>query len=64
MRDPKRIPTILHKLHILWEKNPDLRLGQIVENAKAASKVSPKMDTFYIEDEVIEEGLDLLTKSE
>ena len=32
MRDPKRIPKILERLRILWEKYPDLRLGQLIGN--------------------------------
>lgn len=32
MRNPKRIPEILKRLQKLWEKNPDLRLGQLIEN--------------------------------
>lgn len=33
MRDPKRIPKILKELQEIWEKNPDLRLGQLISNA-------------------------------
>ena len=32
MRDINRIPIILEELKKLWEKNPDQRLGQILEN--------------------------------
>ena len=32
MRDPARIPKVLAALHAFWEKNPDLRLGQIISN--------------------------------
>jgi uncharacterized protein YihD (DUF1040 family) len=32
MRDPKRIPKILERLRKLWEAQPDLRLGQLIEN--------------------------------
>jgi hypothetical protein len=31
-RDPARILRILEKLRILWEKYPDQRLGQLLEN--------------------------------
>lgn len=30
MRDPKRIAPIVQKLQEVWEKNPDLRLGQLL----------------------------------
>ena len=56
MRDPSRIPKILNKLRLLWEKYPDLRLGQLVENARCSQSV--KVDTFNIEDDALEEGLD------
>jgi uncharacterized protein YihD (DUF1040 family) len=32
MRDPKRIPKILKRLEKIWNKNPDLRLGQLTQN--------------------------------
>jgi hypothetical protein len=64
MRDPERIPRILQLLETYWRKHPDLRLGQIVENAKVQVKRgpdrNPAIDTFYVEDEQIEEGLKLL----
>ena len=62
MRNPERISRILQKLQIYWEKNPDLRLGQIVVNAKSAKRCM--IDVFYMEDEAFEEGLEELTKSE
>lgn len=30
MRDPNRIKVILDRLEKVWEKNPDLRLGQLI----------------------------------
>lgn len=32
MRDPKRIKKIIKELEELWNKYPDQRLGQILEN--------------------------------
>lgn len=32
MRNPERIKQILNELEILWNKSPDQRLGQILEN--------------------------------
>lgn len=32
MRNPKRIPEIIDRLHELWLKYPDQRLGQLLEN--------------------------------
>ena len=31
-RDPKRIPTILNRIKRIWEQQPELRLGQIIDN--------------------------------
>ena len=59
MRDPERIPRIIQKLEAYWRKHPDLRLGQIVENAKTKSGIF-STDVFYVEDDKIEQGLDAL----
>ena len=48
MRDPNRIPEILAMLRQGWEKIPDWRLGQLVENLKRYIGVD---DLFYIEDD-------------
>lgn len=32
MRDPKRIPEILKEIERIWNKNPDLRLVQLLLN--------------------------------
>ena len=44
MRDPKRIPKLLASIQACWEKNPDLRLGQLVRN------LAGNEDVFYVED--------------
>jgi len=44
MRDKNRIPKLLERLRIVWEKNPDLRLGQMMPP-------ECKCDVFYEEDE-------------
>ena len=45
MRDPKRIPEILHDVQRVWEAFPDLRLGQLLLNVVS----DPTL--YYIEDE-------------
>jgi hypothetical protein len=45
LRDPSRIPLIIMNLNYLWNRNPDLRLGQLVEN------LSTGTDTFNLEDD-------------
>lgn len=46
-RDPRRIDILLDALGELWKKNPDLRLGQLIEN------ITPHRDAagiFFLED--------------
>lgn len=57
MRDPARIDKILKLLENYWKLNPDLRLGQIVSNMASLHRNWLVKDTFYTEDEVVEEGL-------
>jgi uncharacterized protein YihD (DUF1040 family) len=55
MRNPKRIPIVLEKLKEYWEKNPDLRLGQLISIISAVSPNKAKNDdTFMAEDEGID----------
>lgn len=52
MRDPKRIPIILKDLQTIWEKYPDLRLGQLLLNLN--------YDFYHVEDhELIKQLNDL-----
>lgn len=44
MRDPKRIPEVLHDIQRVWEAFPDLRLGQLILN------VIPEKQLYYMED--------------
>ncbi len=52
MREKERIDRILSKIKILWEQNPDWRLGQLIVN------VSKRDDPFYFEDTLLEKELD------
>ena len=45
MRDPKRIPGILHEIGRVWEAFPDMRLGQLLLNVAA----DPAL--YYLEDD-------------
>ena len=47
MRDPDRIPKILSEVEKVWNKYPDLRLGQLLSNVASVFE----KDLFYIEDE-------------
>jgi uncharacterized protein YihD (DUF1040 family) len=64
MRDPKRIEAVLERVREVWERNPDLRLGQIVINAAKAASYQDLSQSrlFYIEDEQLLEGIANLEK--
>ena len=52
MRNPARIYPLLNKIGDIWVKNPDLRLGQLIECIKAGGNLHP--DLFNIEDDQLE----------
>ena len=45
MRDPQRIPDVLHRLLKVWAEHPDYRLGQLIQNVFPDSM-------FHMEDEL------------
>jgi uncharacterized protein YihD (DUF1040 family) len=53
MRDPIRIDRIIEKLRRAWHANPDLRLGQLIENVTLW-----RGNIFNIEDDKLEAQLD------
>jgi len=57
MRDKKRIEPFLKKLQLFWEKNPDLRFGQIVYILAEKLNV---WDIFFPEDDKWSEAIDKL----
>lgn len=62
MRDPNRIPEIMALLQRGWQKVPQWRLGQLIENLKRYIGVD---DLFYIEDdEMIEKIVDFFDLNE
>ena len=62
MRNPDRIPKILTLLQQGWEKVPDWRFGQLIENLKRYICVD---DLFYIEDDkMIEKIVDFFALEE
>lgn len=48
MRDPSRISRVLELVRKCWETQPDLRLGQLIQNV---------CEPYYTEDEELEEKL-------
>lgn len=54
MRDPNRIYEIISLIQVGWQKVPDWRLGQLVENLKRYIGVD---DLFYIEDDELKERI-------
>ena len=51
MRDTNRIPHYCSRLAELWDKVPDWRFSQFMENILIAWKNTYKHDAFYAEDE-------------
>lgn len=51
MRDPKRIDKVLAAVGEVWEKYPDMRLGQLLSN------VYTDPTLYFIEDDKLVEGL-------
>lgn len=63
MRDPKRIDKILEEIRVLWNKYPDLRLGQIIYMCMDKTIVSDSfIDVFYFEDDLLLKGLSQITE--
>jgi uncharacterized protein YihD (DUF1040 family) len=62
MRDPKRIEKVLSRIQEVWERNPDIRLAQLVINAAKAASYDDmsRSRLFYIEDEELLTGIDRL----
>lgn len=50
MRNKERIPKILERLQRIWEKNPDMRLGQLIENV-FPNTPHDYISGYYLEDE-------------
>jgi uncharacterized protein YihD (DUF1040 family) len=60
MRDPGRIDEILQLLREYWQRQPDLRLGQIVTNIShgyGANTDQRPLDPYFIEDVIMKERL-------
>lgn len=62
MRDPKRISKVLERIQKVWERNPDLRLAQLVVNATkmAGHEDASQSRIFNIEDDELLRGIDKL----
>jgi hypothetical protein len=60
MRDPKRIEPIIQLLWDVWERTPDLRLGQIIVNAARPNEGCPQI--LHVEDDKIARGLEEMLK--
>lgn len=52
MRDPTRIDRVLEVVKKYWERNPDLRLCQLLGNCFGFN------DLYYVEDDVLVKELD------
>lgn len=54
MRNPDRIYEVMTLLQAGWQKVPDWRFGQLVENLKRYIGVD---DLFYVEDDKLKEKI-------
>ena len=58
MSDLARIDDALAALRTVWAESPDLRVGQLLVNAVRPAE--PCLEIFYIEDDVLLDGLSKL----
>lgn len=63
MRDPNRIPLMLDELREIWEKQPDLRLGQLIEIVRMAAN-EHYCHLFDVEDEKMQVGMKRFKESQ
>jgi hypothetical protein len=52
MRDKDRIGRMILRLYEIWQRHPDYRLGQLIENLKPTDR-----DLFYVEDDELEKWM-------
>jgi uncharacterized protein YihD (DUF1040 family) len=57
-RDKTRIKPLLEKLEKIWNKNPDLRLTQLLHILALNYSDYKGKDTFYLEDSLLDEAAD------
>lgn len=60
MRNPERIQQLLSLIQKKWEKNPDLRLGQLLVGIAMRYHLTPvgEFDIFHVEDDKFIEALE------
>ena len=57
MRNPKRIPYILSLIEEKWERNPDIRFGQLIFNMLNGIWDTTEPRFFYLDDDDLEKVL-------
>lgn len=58
MRNPNRIDNILARIKVMWERYPDLRLGQLLSNAVGEGWL------YYVEDDSLIDEMEKLYLSD
>lgn len=59
MRDPNRIHEVMTAVEALWNKYPDWRFMQLMNNLQCAHGT----DMFYVEDDRFKDFIELLTET-
>jgi len=62
VRNPKRIGRITDIILKIWIQMPGMRLGQLLYNAIGELRPPELIDVFYVEDDLLEEGLQSFAK--
>ncbi|HEY4262957.1 MAG TPA: hypothetical protein VGM98_22545 [Schlesneria sp.] len=56
MRDPNRIDSLLEAIRDLWQRQPEMRLGQLLVNVMRPSQPCPEV--FHVEDDQLARKLE------
>ena len=58
MRDKNRIKPLLEDIEKIWQKQPDLRLGQLLNSLAKVYGDYKQNDLFYFEDSDLERAIE------
>lgn len=64
MRDPARIEEVIKDIRAAWQNFPEMRLAQLVSCAAHLVSETDDDDPFFMEDNLLQEGLRVLARLE